>query len=120
MQQEDRKALGPQYLGKIGKIQAVRDIQEFQMSLKSLVGVPARLPLTEPGTCLRERGERVDVRNLKRQTLLRWTCREMLELRGEVGPGESNINKKDFTIYQAVQHYFNSNNHRISGQKVLE
>lgn len=120
MQQEDRKALGLQYLGKIGKIQAVRGIKEFQTSRNSLVGVPARLPLTELGTCLQERGERVDVRNLKRQTPLRWSCRKMLELRGEVGTGKSNINKKDFTVYQAVQHYFNSNNHRISGQKVLE
>lgn len=120
MQQEDRKALGLQYLGKIGKIQVVRDIKEFQTSLNSLVGVPARLPLPELGTRLQDRGGRVDVRNLKKQPLLRCSCHKMLEVRGEVGTGNSNINKKDFPVYQVVQHYFNSNNHRISGQKVLE
>lgn len=85
MQQEDRKALGLQYLGKIGKIQVVRDIKEFQTSLNSLVGVPARLPLPELGTRLQDRGGRVDVRNVKKQPLLRCSCREMLESEGRWG-----------------------------------
>lgn len=118
MQQEDRKALGLQYLGKIGKIQAVRDIKEFQTSLNSLVGVPAKLPLTELGTCLQER-EHVDVRNLKRQTLLRWSCCKMLELGGKWGLERVTLIKRtsQFTKQSTLFQFKQSQDFRV---EVLE